>query len=77
MDAEDFGGLRFVVAGGGECCADIVLFEFVSAHEKISARLPVVERGLDVMRIPELPNFFRQRDCIDVAFGSEDHGALD
>jgi len=84
MDAEDAGSLRFVVAGGDEDFLNIFVFD-LAEREELAAGGRDVEIGWHVVLsfcgsidgANVLANFFGKGSGIDVAFGSEDDGALD
>ena len=74
MDAEDSGGLGFVVGGGSQDFLDVVVFEFAEGDEGTR-----VGRGSgdDVgigqsqgNRARVITDFFGEGDGVDVAFGA-------
>src|SRR5262249_20985751 len=84
MDAEDAGSLRLVVAGGEEDFLNVLVFDLAEREELAAGGRDVEFGGRVVLRFcgsidgaNMLTNFFGKGNGIDVAFGSEDHGALD
>ncbi len=80
MDAEDSGGLGFVITRGGEDFLDVAVFEFAERDETAAVG-GGFHAGLgtnaDGTRAGVVADLFRQGDHVDVAFGREDRGALD
>src|SRR5579859_2284617 len=78
MDAQDLGGLRFIVSRSGEHFFDVIVLQLPQAQKQVSGKRIHIHQGrLRLCRFLVIANLFGKRGCINVAFRSQDHRSLD